>query len=89
MGKVLAVVLIIAMAAVFYGGKRLPDLARAFGRSMRILKSETTALKKEFAEEYQGPANSALTDSTPLIKAAPGDASTARPGAEQHRDRVQ
>ncbi|MFE0460121.1 twin-arginine translocase TatA/TatE family subunit [Kitasatospora sp. NPDC058965] len=88
MGKVLAFALIIAMAAMFYGGKRLPDLARALGRSMRILKSETAALKQEFSEEYQGSPSAAPIDSAPLIKAAPGDASTARPVAEQHRDRA-
>ncbi|WSQ12521.1 Sec-independent protein translocase subunit TatA [Streptomyces sp. NBC_01231] len=37
---VLAIVII-----VLFGSKKLPDTARAFGKSMRILKSEAKALK--------------------------------------------
>ena len=39
---VLAIVMI-----VLFGSKKLPDTARAFGKSMRILKSEAKALKDE------------------------------------------
>ncbi|WP_035851288.1 twin-arginine translocase TatA/TatE family subunit [Kitasatospora azatica] len=93
MGRILAFLIIVAMAAVFFGGKRLPDLARSLGRSMRILKSETAALRDEFAEEYKGDESegstpSALPDAAPIIKAAPGDASTARPGTEQRAGRA-
>ncbi|CAM5693518.1 Sec-independent protein translocase protein TatA [Streptomyces alboniger] len=39
---VLAIVII-----VLFGSKKLPDTARAFGKSMRIIKSEAKALKDE------------------------------------------
>ncbi|MGW0609307.1 Sec-independent protein translocase subunit TatA [Streptomyces sp. NPDC002788] len=40
--------LIVAIAViVLFGSKKLPDTARALGRSMRILKSEARALKEE------------------------------------------
>ncbi|OON77278.1 Sec-independent protein translocase subunit TatA [Streptomyces tsukubensis] len=39
-------VLIVVVALVF-GSKKLPDTARALGKSMRILKSETAAMKAQ------------------------------------------
>ncbi|MCX4966723.1 Sec-independent protein translocase subunit TatA [Streptomyces sp. NPDC079020] len=39
---IVAIVLI-----VLFGSKKLPDTARALGKSMRILKSETKAMKEE------------------------------------------
>ncbi|MFF7635412.1 twin-arginine translocase TatA/TatE family subunit [Kitasatospora sp. NPDC008050] len=88
MGRILAFLVIILMAAVFFGGKRLPDLARAVGRSLRILKSETTALREEFEKEAKQPVEPSPADSAPTIKAAPGDASTARPATEQRTGRT-
>ncbi|MFE4370921.1 Sec-independent protein translocase subunit TatA [Streptomyces sp. NPDC056835] len=32
---------------VLFGSKKLPDAARAVGKSMRILKSETKAMREE------------------------------------------
>ncbi|MGW3954108.1 Sec-independent protein translocase subunit TatA [Streptomyces sp. NPDC004752] len=63
---------------VVFGSKKLPDTARALGKSMRILKSEAKAMKDD-----DGPrpaaAQSATADSgTAGFDAAPaGDASTA------------
>ncbi|AXG78673.1 Sec-independent protein translocase subunit TatA [Streptomyces paludis] len=45
-------VVIIAM----FGSKKLPDTARAVGKSMRILKSETKAMKEEGQASYAAPA---------------------------------
>lgn len=40
--------LIVAIVViVLFGSKKLPDTARALGRSMRILKSEAKALKDD------------------------------------------
>lgn len=36
---------------VLFGSKKLPDTARALGKSMRILKSETKAMKDEGATQ--------------------------------------
>jgi sec-independent protein translocase protein TatA len=78
MGRILGILIVIAMAALFFGTKRLPDLARAAGRSMRILKSETRALREEYARE----ANAADAEPARIVKAAPGDSTGARPVAE-------
>ncbi|MFI9168138.1 Sec-independent protein translocase subunit TatA [Streptomyces lincolnensis] len=43
--------LIVAIVViVLFGSKKLPDTARALGRSMRILKSEAKAMKEEGEE---------------------------------------
>ncbi|MGW8486640.1 Sec-independent protein translocase subunit TatA [Streptomyces sp. NPDC055886] len=41
-------ILAVVVIAVF-GSKKLPDTARALGKSMRILKSEARAMKDESA----------------------------------------
>jgi sec-independent protein translocase protein TatA len=43
-----------AVVLVLFGAKRLPDSARALGRSMRIFKSETRGLRE--GEEADGQA---------------------------------
>jgi sec-independent protein translocase protein TatA len=44
--------LIVAIVViVLFGSKKLPDTARALGRSMRILKSEAKAMKEEGKQE--------------------------------------
>ena len=42
-------VLILLVIVVVFGSKRLPDSARALGRSMRILKAETKGLHEDDA----------------------------------------
>ncbi|MEW1749648.1 Sec-independent protein translocase subunit TatA [Streptomyces angustmyceticus] len=44
-------ILIIAVLVLLFGSKKLPDMARGLGRSMRILKSEAKALKGDEATE--------------------------------------
>ncbi|MFE7393847.1 Sec-independent protein translocase subunit TatA [Streptomyces sp. NPDC057582] len=47
-GKLGAPELLIILVVVFllFGAKRLPDMARSLGQSMRILKSETKAMRE-------------------------------------------
>lgn len=40
-------VLVLLVALVVFGAKRLPDSARALGRSMRILKAEAKGLHED------------------------------------------
>lgn len=88
--------LIIVVVVVFllFGAKRLPDTARALGKSLRILKSETRALKEDFKEGVSGEpkqtadstgASGGAPDDRPAqrtIQAAPGDTASARPVGE-------
>ncbi|MGW6572533.1 Sec-independent protein translocase subunit TatA [Streptomyces sp. NPDC054945] len=43
----LVLVLVLVVCLLVFGSKRLPDMARSLGRSMRILKSEARALRSE------------------------------------------
>ncbi|GAA2749204.1 MULTISPECIES: Sec-independent protein translocase subunit TatA [Kitasatospora] len=63
-----AIVLIAIFAVLLFGGKRLPDAARALGRSLRILKSETKALRQEFDD-----AAKPQVDTGRVVKTAPGE----------------
>ncbi len=40
-------ILLLVVCVLVFGSKKLPDMARSLGRSMRILKSETQALRDE------------------------------------------
>jgi sec-independent protein translocase protein TatA len=76
--------ILVTVIVLLFGSKKLPDAARALGKSMRILKSETKAMKEEggtppTASPEPGPA----VPKTPhTIPAAPGDTSSARPVTE-------
>ncbi|GGS18846.1 Sec-independent protein translocase subunit TatA [Streptomyces nojiriensis] len=42
-------VLVLVVCLLVFGSKKLPDMARSLGRSMRILKSEARALRSDDA----------------------------------------
>ncbi|MGW2031505.1 Sec-independent protein translocase subunit TatA [Streptomyces spinosus] len=46
---------LVAVVIMIFGSKRLPDTARALGRSLRILKSETEALRDDDAPDGERP----------------------------------
>ncbi|GAA3873754.1 Sec-independent protein translocase subunit TatA [Streptomyces sedi] len=74
--------LLAVIVLVLFGAKRLPDLARSLGKSARILKSETSAMKSEGKEPQAGDSGTAQPEETPAprtIQAAPGDVTSARP----------
>ena len=41
------IVILILVVVIVFGWKRLPDVARSLGRSMRILKTEVEEMKKD------------------------------------------
>ncbi|MGP3969350.1 Sec-independent protein translocase subunit TatA [Streptomyces sp. 6N223] len=77
--------LVALVVIVVFGSKRLPDTARSLGKSMRILKSETQAMKTDGQQTTDsGTAASTAEQPTPpkTIQAAPGDVGSARPVEE-------
>lgn len=54
-------VIVILVALVVFGSKRLPDSARALGRSMRILKAEAKGLKDDDTPASPAPVAQAIT----------------------------
>lgn len=78
------ILIIVLLVVLVFGAKRLPDTARALGKSLRILKSETAAMKTD-GESASGSSGDKDTDQTSAprtIQAAPGDVSSARPVEE-------
>ena len=72
--------LIVALVVILlFGSKKLPDTARALGKSLRILKSETKAMREDdgtppTATYAPGPQES--TEVPRTIHSAPGAAAT-------------
>jgi len=64
----LEIIILAVVVLLLFGAKRLPDSARALGKSLRILKSEATTAEPVIVPK--------------TIQAAPGEAATARPVAE-------
>jgi len=51
------VLIVVAVFVLLFGARKLPDAARSLGRSMRILKAETKALREDDSgDEGQAPA---------------------------------
>jgi len=82
--KPLEIGLILLVVVLLFGAKKIPDAARALGKSARILKSEVKAMKNDGNGEAKAdPAPS--TTAARTIQAAPGDTASARPVSEpQH-----
>jgi len=69
--------IVILIVVLLFGAKRLPDLARGVGRSLRILKAETEGLKTD--ADAAAPAAPAA----PAVSAAPS--APAAPAAAEPR----
>ncbi|KUN88666.1 Sec-independent protein translocase subunit TatA [Streptomyces griseoruber] len=60
--------LVVAVVVVLvFGSKKLPDTARALGKSMRILKSEAKAMKED------GAAGGTVSEAQTPVTTAPAD----------------
>jgi sec-independent protein translocase protein TatA len=86
------IILILVIVVLLFGAKKLPDTARALGRSMRILKSEAKAMKTDDAAAANAakpsePGKSETTETPRTIQAAPGEVSQARPVGEPDANR--
>ncbi|MFI5844197.1 Sec-independent protein translocase subunit TatA [Catenuloplanes sp. NPDC051500] len=84
------IVVLVVVVVLLFGAKRLPDMARSLGRSMRILKAETKGLmdddKKDSPDDLTDKAD-AKNGRAPLQGDVIPPAST-HAAADQHvRDR--
>jgi sec-independent protein translocase protein TatA len=63
---------LILIVLLLFGAKRLPDLARGVGRSMRIFKAETDGLKSDLKDAKDGePSAATAAAAAPAVEAAP------------------
>ncbi|MER7708539.1 Sec-independent protein translocase subunit TatA [Kitasatospora sp. NPDC097605] len=72
------VLVVLAVVILLFGSKKLPEMARGLGKSMRILKAETKAMRED-----DTPATADAAQGTAQSTAAP-----AQPAAEQPRQAV-
>lgn len=76
-----AILVVAVLAVLLFGAKRLPDAARALGRTLRILRSEAKALRTDGAGAPPQPA----AEPAPMtIKRAPGSGDARPVGAADH-----
>jgi TatA/E family protein of Tat protein translocase len=75
--------LILALALIVLGPKKLPELARALGKGMAEFRRATDELKDEFRhlenEPPESPAQAAKKDDPPLTKQADVSVASAAP----------
>ncbi|PID97142.1 MAG: hypothetical protein CSA84_02035 [Actinomycetales bacterium] len=68
-------IILLLLAAVLFGWKRLPDMARSLGRSMRIFKSEVSEMKSDGKTAKPSPAadDTVTGNVVPPQSSGPGD----------------
>ena len=49
------IAIIVLIILLLFGGKKLPELARSLGRSMRIMKSEVREMQNDEADDNVAP----------------------------------
>jgi len=62
--------IVILVVILLFGAKRLPDVARGVGRSLRIFKSETEGMRGDSAAQQDAPA-AAQSIAAPVSPPAP------------------
>jgi len=71
-------IIIAVVIILLFGAKKMPDMARSLGRSMRIIKAETKGMKQD-GEEGVPPATTATAATATPAPAAPVQLPEARP----------
>lgn len=64
-------IIVVLAFAIFFGWKRLPDMARSLGRSARVFKSEIDEMKADPAQKH--PATMSAPRESASAEAALGD----------------
>ena len=82
------IILILLVLVLLFGAKKLPDLSRSMGRSLRIFKAETKGLRDDDAAEgattTPAPAQPRAVEGT-LVDRPQDGAATKVPDAERDR----
>ncbi|MGX5185476.1 Sec-independent protein translocase subunit TatA [Streptomyces avermitilis] len=83
--RALEIIIIAAVVLLLFGAKRLPETARGLGKSLRILKSEVSALKTDTAEPGATPRKGTQPDPVEAGTHAVAAAEPAHHAAERTR----
>lgn len=65
------IILIVVVALLLFGGKKLPDAARGLGRSLRIFKSEVSAMQDDKKATATGETDATAAIATPVSQIVP------------------
>ncbi|WP_395292995.1 Sec-independent protein translocase subunit TatA [Kitasatospora hibisci] len=81
---------VVAVVVLLFGSKKLPDMARGLGKSLRILKAETAAMREgeappAAADTAPAHPRSAAPPAPPAGTPAPPAAAVAPAGADRTR----
>jgi sec-independent protein translocase protein TatA len=71
-------IIIAVVIILLFGAKKMPDMARSLGRSMRIIKAETKGMKQD-GEEGVPPATTATATPATPAPVVPAQLPEARP----------
>lgn len=82
LGKIGApeILIILVVFLLIFGARRLPDIARSLGQSMRILKSETKAMRT--SDDVTAARGASPPHAESAGQVAPPHAPTSMPGAQ-------
>jgi sec-independent protein translocase protein TatA len=80
-----AVWIVILIVILLFGAKRLPDLARGVGRSLRIFKAETEGMRSDGSAPDAPPVSAAPTPPPVAAAPAPPAAPVQQPPADAPR----
>ena len=75
--------LILLVVLLLFGAKRLPDLSRSVGRSLRILKSETKALHEDEVAPKPADASEATPPVLPASQVTPASGQVREPSDDR------
>ncbi|MFJ9610683.1 Sec-independent protein translocase subunit TatA [Kitasatospora sp. NPDC101176] len=77
---------LVAVVVLLFGSRKLPDMARGLGKSMRILKAETAAMREEEKHAADAAAaGAAPAAAAPVAGAAAGGPVAGGPGEPVRR----
>nr|WP_042192010.1 Sec-independent protein translocase subunit TatA [Kibdelosporangium sp. MJ126-NF4]CEL20427.1 Twin-arginine translocation protein TatA [Kibdelosporangium sp. MJ126-NF4]CTQ97652.1 Twin-arginine translocation protein TatA [Kibdelosporangium sp. MJ126-NF4] len=87
-------IIIAVVIILLFGAKKMPDMARSLGRSMRIIKAETKGMKQDEQPEGTAQADTTATAATPApavtpAPAAPVQLPQAAPAAQSDVEKMQ
>lgn len=81
-----ALIVIVLLAIIVFGWKRLPDAARSLGRSARILKSEIGEMQEEGGKKSDAANTTVPGETVPpqTANSVPGEAPVQQPPAQSY-----
>ncbi len=80
------IVILVLVIALLFGWKKMPDMARSFGRSARILRSEVDEMKNDKKAETTASVNSEAQPANAEQHATPASPAASAPGVRVERD---